>query len=96
MNIQEQISRVLYMESLYERIEEALQSQRNVKEQLSELQDEIRELSEYYEGPAWMEDYESEQQGEFPFDMNRGILTEDTLYDLICDVEAVRKSDVTF
>ncbi len=77
------------MEELCNQITEALESDINAYELLTELEPEIRELEEYYEGMAWREDYDAERNGVFPRDLKRGILSEDTLYDLLGDVYRV-------
>ncbi|MDO4633006.1 MAG: DUF4298 domain-containing protein [Eubacteriales bacterium] len=82
------LERVSYMEALYERIRERLNKENPVSEDLAqELRAQIKELQDYYEGAEWLEDFDAEQRGEFPRNMKRGILAEDTLYDLICEME---------
>ncbi len=87
----EQLDRLIHMEQLCDRISQALSSKENAYEQLLNLQDDIRELTEYYESPAWLEDYDAEQHDVFPKDMSRGILAEDTLYDLLLDIDQIMK-----
>lgn len=56
----------------------------------------IRELERYYSGRQWMKDYESWEKGELPEDLRCGVLSEDTVYDLLTDERdlVIRMSDV--
>ncbi len=82
--------RVIRMEKIYDRISAVLQSGENADMQLKELQEDIRILQNYYE-TGWLEDYDAEQRGAFPKDLKRGILSEDALYDLFCEIDEREK-----
>ena len=71
------------MTNLYEEIEHILLYSDNVRDDLVKIKDKIEELEKYYTGPEWMEDFEADNKGLIPKDMNRGILTEDAIYDLL-------------
>ena len=43
----------------------------------------LRELTAYYEGGMWLEDYERDERGELPWDLKRGVLSEDGVYHLL-------------
>jgi hypothetical protein len=75
------MERVRRMESYLEKILQALE---NDVEQLWEeaFQERFKALSEYYSGGLWLEDYDRDCAGEFPADFKRGVLGQDTLYDL--------------
>jgi len=49
----------------------------------NELHEMLIKLTEYYESPLWMEDYESDERGELPKELKRGVLSEDGVYLLI-------------
>ena len=40
-------------------------------------------LDAYYTSGEWLEDYESDERGELPPDLKRGVLAQDALYDLL-------------
>ena len=40
-------------------------------------------LAEYYEGGMWMEDYRSDERGELPASLKRGVLSEDGVWNLL-------------
>ena len=47
----------------------------------------VRTLAEYLAGGLWLADYEADERGEFPKELKRGVLSQDALYNLLCDVE---------
>ncbi len=83
-----QMERVAHMEELYDRIQYALDTNGNRKEELESLKPWIAELQTYYEDGRWLEDFDAEQENLFPTEMKRGILAEDTLYDLFCELDS--------
>ena len=42
---------------------------------------------QYYESGLWLQDYERDEKGELPEKLQRGVLAEDTLWNLICEIE---------
>ena len=40
-------------------------------------------LLEYYEGGQWQKDYALDEQGLFPADLKRGVLSEDGVYNFL-------------
>ena len=46
----------------------------------------IIELECYQNSGMWLLDYECDERGELPSDLKRGVLSEDMLYNLLCDV----------
>ena len=42
-----------------------------------------RALREYYENGQWLRDYESDERGELPSDLKRGVLSQDGLWNLL-------------
>lgn len=47
------------------------------------FQSELRKLEEYYVSPQWKKDFDIEEKGLFPKDVKRGVLSEDSIYDLL-------------
>lgn len=73
--------RVMRMERCYDELRTALSTGiRN-----AELRDMLNTLRGYYEGGAWLADYERDERGEFPMDLKRGVLSQDGVYDLLCE-----------
>ena len=50
------------------------------------IREDLKNLEHYYE-TEWMKDYESDEKGELPSDLKRGVLSEDGLYDLLYDAK---------
>lgn len=53
------------------------------------LQEKIQVLKDYYDSGQWLRDYECDERGELPADLKRGVLAQDTLYDLFTTMEHV-------
>ena len=47
------------------------------------IQSKIEVLAAYYESGLWIHDYECNERGELPKDLKRGVLAQDTLYNLL-------------
>lgn len=45
----------------------------------------LKSLADYYESPLWLSDYDADRSGLLPATLPRGVLSEDALYDLLCD-----------
>jgi len=46
----------------------------------------LDELTAYYDGGQWLEDYQCDERGELPSGLKRGVLSEDGVYNLLCDI----------
>ncbi len=87
---QDRIQRITAMEMLYDEIVTELghlQKQQTLPEL---LQKKILDLERYYESADWLADKEADDCGELPKSLKRGILTEDTIYDLLCEADTRR------
>lgn len=51
------------------------------------LKAKLQELTHYYENGQWLQDYDCDARGELPPDLKRGVLSQDTLYDLLCEIK---------
>ena len=80
----DQLARIIYMESLLDRCLEGLHAETRSPELLQAFQ----ELSAYYSSPLWMQDLDADQAGKLPPDLKRGVLSEDAVYNLLCDWES--------
>ena len=52
-----------------------------------DLRKKVEILTDYMDNGQWLADYEADERGELPQDLKRGVLSEDGLYNLICEVE---------
>ncbi len=46
-----------------------------------------RILEKYMNSGLWLKDYQSDERGKIPKGIKRGVLSEDGLYNLLCDIE---------
>ena len=74
------VTRIEEMEARMDRVRAALDAVEAARESM-------RALTEYYEEGQWLRDYELDEAGKLPPELKRGVLSEDGLYDLICDWE---------
>lgn len=45
----------------------------------------LQALAAYYASPLWLQDYDADRAGQLPADLPRGVLSQDAVYDLLCD-----------
>ena len=53
----------------------------------TQLRGMLQELMEYYESGRGMEDYRLDEEGGLPPGLKRGVLSEDGVYDLLCELD---------
>lgn len=52
----------------------------------SRIRDMLQELTDYYDSGRWLQDYERDERGKLSEDLKRGVLAQDTLYNLLFDL----------
>lgn len=60
-------------------------------EKSNEPSEALTVLKEYYENGQWLKDYELDEKGLLPKELKRGVLSQDGLYDLICEAKICTK-----
>lgn len=55
------------------------------------VQNHIKELAEYYGSSQWLEDYDADCSGLLPEDLKRGVLSQDAVYNLLCENDKILK-----
>ena len=81
----EQIERIQHYESLLDRIAPVLENLEEALDAFDGIQDDVKELSAYYESDEWRDDFEADDAGKLPADLKRGVLSEDGIYDVLSD-----------
>ena len=81
----EQIERIQHFEMLLDRVTPVLGNLKEALDAFDGIQEDVQELSAYYEGEAWREDFEADEAGKLPRDLKRGVLSEDGIYDVLSD-----------
>ena len=88
--LDETVRRVRYMERL---LDEVLAAQKDTERTWPWYRmRQIAILDDYYENGLWRLDYESDEKGLLPAGLKRGVLSQDTLYDLLGEAWEERKA----
>ena len=85
-NVSQAIDRIRRMEHIFDALCAAVSQNQTLDHAL------LRELTEYYDNGRWLQDYQLDEQGLLPRDLKRGVLSEDGVYNLLSDVQAVMQS----
>ena len=80
------IARIEKMEQYMNDVSEVLKNCPESIKENKEIRLKITELENYQKSGQWFLDYECDERGELPIGLKRGILSEDMLYNLLCDV----------
>ncbi len=93
-----QIQRITNMEKHLDEAQETVSACAEVLEQLEPLlkqyeacQSKITELSQYYGSAEWFADKEDSDNGKLPKNLRCGVLSEDAVYNLLADYDALTK-----
>lgn len=81
------IERIMHMEKCFD---ELLEAQKLGIESIftnNRLKKRYDTVKEYYENGLWLQDYEADEHGELPADLKRGVLSQDSLYDLLSEID---------
>ena len=84
------IERITHMEELLDKSTEVIARLEQALEDFAALQPDIAELEAYYTSPQWRKDFEADEAGKLPKDLKRGVLSEDTVYDLLTDYQCLQ------
>ena len=87
-----QLERITYMEQILDEANEAVAMLEVALEQYCSIQEKLQELTTYYTGPQWRQDFDDDSAGKLPADLKRGVLSEDAVYNLLSDNDRLRKS----
>ena len=89
----ERVARIKKMEEKLDKVTPKINNFENALNDLNSAFEDIKSLSDYYK-KEWKEDYEADEQGKIPKDLKRGVLSQDTLYDLLGKLSEM-KNDLT-
>lgn len=106
-DLKKSIDRIRDMEVLFEKVTTTLkqapdavhgnchheiQNKQRIQE-YHEYQESIVRLQDYYSNGNWLHDYELDEKKLLPPELKRGVLSQDGLYDLLCQVTAEKESE---
>ena len=80
-----QIERIKKMEECLDASAAAVEKLGAALKEYEAVQKQYKKLSDYYGSPRWMKDFEDDEAGKLPQDLERGVLSEDAVYDLITE-----------
>ena len=84
------IRRITEMENRLSRISTTLKIAELCPDELEAVREDVRALSAYFDGPLWRADFEADEAGLLPQDLKRGVLSEDAVYDLLTEYDALK------
>ena len=85
------LSRVKQMEKAFAKVTAATRDLAEALDKFDTLKADIKRLEKYQSSGQWLNDYEADERGEIPSDIPRGVLSEDGLYNLLTDIDALRE-----
>lgn len=91
--MQQKILRIQEMEQYYDEVLHMVNSCPDAAAGDDAIRKKLQMLEEYHAGGQWLDDYESDERGELPADLKRGVLSQDGLYNLLCDIRNCRNLD---
>ena len=89
----EQIERIKHFEMLLDRVAPVLENLEDALDAFDGIQDDVKELSAYYESDEWRDDFEADDAGKLPKDLKRGVLSEDGIWNLLADYRDIQKKN---
>lgn len=85
------VARIKEMDTLFEKLSEAFRDNPDYIPKSGELRSAAKKLHEYLTCGDWLNDYELDEQGLLPPGLKRGVLSEDGLYNLLCDLQELKE-----
>ncbi|MBQ2898461.1 MAG: DUF4298 domain-containing protein [Oscillospiraceae bacterium] len=80
------VERIEHLEKIFDEVKTAFETDPDFFEN-DAMQKKVSLLTQYMESGQWLRDFELDEKGKLPADLKRGILSEDGLYNLVCDIE---------
>ena len=81
--------RVSAMSAAFRRLDAIVAELNDRLEALEEAREDIAALKEYQESGQWLKDFEADEAKRIPEGTDRAVLSEDGLYNLLSDVDAL-------
>ncbi|MBQ9374858.1 MAG: DUF4298 domain-containing protein [Ruminococcus sp.] len=89
ITMNEQIKRIEQMEEIFDKVSPVVKNLENAIDEYLIIKDDITKLENYYSSGDWREDYNADEAGMIPADIKRGVLSQDSVYDLLADHDAL-------
>ncbi len=85
----QETERIREMEAILDRLAAAKSDLSKALSAFGELLGDLKTLSDYYGSRAYFHDLEMDEKGMLPADLKRGVLSEDTVYDLLGEIREI-------
>lgn len=79
------VERIRQMEGCLDESSAAIAKMIEALSDYEAAQPSFQKLCDYYGSTKWLDDYEADEAGKIPKNLKRGVLSEDTVYDLIME-----------
>lgn len=89
MDKQARIERISLMEDRYDEVTRVLAALEEAVDEYKDFKSELDALKDYMDSGQWKEDFEADEAGLVPADLKRGVLSEDSLYNLLHDADQI-------
>ena len=89
--IMQQIQRIMQMEEILRETQQVIDELSPLLEKYHQLQAKISVLSKYYQSDEWKQDFADDEQGKFPPTLKRGVLSEDTVWNMLQDEQHLKQ-----
>lgn len=77
------------MEGRYDSLERSVRTLEGALAECDSFKEDYKALGRYMKSGKWLKDYEADEQGRLPADLKRGVLSQDSLYNLLQDASDV-------
>ena len=84
--------RITRMESYFDEARQAIDELNRAVVRFTNAQKHIKKLEEYYTGGRWLKDFEADEAGKLPAGLKRGVLSEDSINDLLDDNQLIMET----
>ena len=85
-----QIERIKWMEQRFNNALAAIKDGATVS--LKAIKEDFAELSKYYGSDLWKQDFATDEAGQLPPDLKRGVLSEDGIWNLLTEYGEIQKT----
>lgn len=85
----QRLEKLAKMEQILNQTEALMQAMEALQAEWQTLQPQINELFTYYGNGEWMADYQAYEEGKIPAGTPCGVLSEDSVYNLIAQQQSV-------
>lgn len=86
-----QIERIKQMENYLDESKESIEELNKALDKYLSTDKKYQKLVDYYTSSLWMKDYEDDENNKLPKNLKRGVLSQDSVYDLINEHKEVIK-----